>query len=177
MRIIAGAYKSRILKDPVGHKTHPMSEKIRGALFNVLGDIEGCTVLDAYAGTGAVGIEALSRGAARIVAVEVDKDAYKVLKVNRDAICDEGLMEIHRANVSSWVLNQEKVLFDIVIADPPYDGVSKTQLVNCTRVVRPDGLFVASLPPEIVFEHENLLLLDERTYGDAKLVFYRKVKA
>ncbi|MCA9328933.1 RsmD family RNA methyltransferase, partial [Candidatus Saccharibacteria bacterium] len=76
MRVIAGEFKSRILKDPTGNRTHPMAEKVRGALFNSLGDITGLDVLDAFAGTGAVGIEALSRGAKRVWSVELDNDAF-----------------------------------------------------------------------------------------------------
>ena len=70
MRIISGVLGGRVFKAPNGNKTHPMSEKIRGAMFNSLGDISGLTVLDAFSGSGAVAIEAFSRGAEHVVAVD-----------------------------------------------------------------------------------------------------------
>lgn len=176
MRIIAGEFKSRILKDPTSQRTHPMSEKIRGALFNALGDIQGLEVLDAYAGTGAVGIEALSRGAEKVYAVELDNDAYEVLEHNRNLVTDEQRMSVHRANVRSWLLNQPELTFDIVLADPPYDSVGMKAIEACADVVRKGGIMVLSLPPAENITFKKLKLLDEKLYGDAKLVFYRRVK-
>ncbi len=176
MRIIAGKYKSRILKNPTGKRTHPMSEKIRGALFNALGDISGMTVLDAFAGTGAVGIEALSRGAARVWAVELDSDAFDVLQQNRDLITDEEYMTVHRANVKSWLRNQPDLLFDLVLADPPYDAIGMKAIDSCAAVVNPGGLLVLSLPPAEHVSFKKLKLIDEKRYGDAKLVFYKRTK-
>jgi 16S rRNA (guanine(966)-N(2))-methyltransferase RsmD len=174
MRIIAGEFKSRILKDAVGKRTHPMSEKIRGALFNVLGDISGLVVLDAFAGTGAVGIEALSRGAEFVYAVERDSDAFEVLQHNRDAVTDETRMSVHRANIRSWLRNQPDVQFDLVLADPPYDAIGMNAVEACAEAVRKDGLYVLSLPPAEHIEFKGFKKIDEKRYGNAKLVFYRK---
>lgn len=174
MRIIAGEFKSRILKDPTGNRTHPMSEKVRGALFNILGDVSGLTVLDAFAGTGAVGIEALSRGAERVYAVELDNDAFDVLQHNRDLITDESRMSVHRANVRSWLRNQPDMKFDLVLADPPYDAIGMNAIEACAEVVKKDGLYVLSLPPAEHIEFKGFNKIDEKRYGNAKLVFYRK---
>lgn len=176
MRIIAGEFKSRILKNPTGKRTHPMSEKVRGALFNALGDIKGLEVLDAFAGTGAVGVEALSRGAARVWAIELDSDAFDVLQQNRDRITDESRMSVHRANVKSWLKNQPDLEFDLVLADPPYDAIGMKAIDACAEVVKKGGLLVLSLPPAEHIEFKKLKKLDEKRYGDAKLVFYRRVK-
>ena len=143
MRIIAGEFKSRILKDPKGHRTHPMSEKMRGALFNSLADVRGLTVLDAFAGTGAVGIEALSRGAEKVYATEIDTDAFEVLKHNRDLVTEEERMSVHRANVRSWLKNQEAE-FDLIIADPPYDAIGMNALEACSLYIKKGGLLEVS---------------------------------
>ena len=173
MRIIAGKYKSRIIKDTTNNRTHPMSEKIRGALFNSLGDIFGKTFLDAFAGTGAVAIEALSRGAVNVHAVEVHPDSFDTLKHNRDLITDEEGIQIHRANVRSWLGNQEK-FFDIIVADPPYDAIGMNALDSCAEYVADNGIMVVSLPVAENIKFKGLNKIDEKIYGNAKLVFYRK---
>ena len=176
MRIIAGEFKSRILKDPTTRRTHPMGEKIRGALFNTLGNINGLVVLDAFAGTGAVGIEALSRGAQRVYAVELDNEAYAVLEHNRNLVTDNLRMSVHKANVRAWLRNQPDLLFDLVLADPPYDAIGMKAIDACAESVAQGGLLVLSLPPAEHISFKNMKLIDEKSYGDAKLVFYRKVK-
>ncbi len=175
MRIIAGEFKSRILKDPKGNRTHPMSEKIRGALFNSLGDITGKTFLDAFAGTGAVAIEALSRGAIDVHAVEMDKKAFQTLQENRDSITDESRLQVHLANVHSWLRNSQKI-FDVVLADPPYDAIGMKALDTCAKHVAPGGLLIASLPKAEHIEFDGYKIVDTKWYGNAKLVFYQRGK-
>ncbi len=174
MRVIAGRFKSRILKDPRSRKTHPMSEKIRGALFNSLGDISELVVLDAFAGTGAVAIEALSRGAIRVYAVDRDQDAFDVLQQNRDAVTDETELSVHRANVKSWLKQQNGLEFDLVIADPPYDAIGMNALDQCAAATKPGGLLIVSLPVAERISFKNCRQIDEKTYGNAKLVYFRK---
>lgn len=175
MRIISGEFKSRILKDPNSKKTHPMSEKIRGALFNSLGDVSGLTVLDAFAGTGSVAVEALSRGAEKVYAVDRDQDAFDVLKDNRDSVTEESRLSVHRANVKSW-LKQHDIQFDLVIADPPYNDIGMNALDACSEHVNNGGLFVVSLPHAENIDFKNFKRIDEKRYGNAKLVFYKKLK-
>jgi len=166
MRIIAGEFKSRILKDPKGRRTHPMSERIRGALFNSLGDITGLSFLDAYAGTGSIAVEALSRGASPVHAVDIDSDAFEVLKHNRDIITNESRLQVHRANVKTWIKNVDRY-FDVIVADPPYDKIGMDALDILANYVSKDGLLVVSLPPAEHFSHKNLQKIDEKTYGNA----------
>jgi 16S rRNA (guanine966-N2)-methyltransferase len=173
MRVIAGRFKSRILKNPKGHRTHPMSERIRGALFNSIGDISGQSFLDAFAGSGAVAIEALSRGAVDVHAVEINADSFEVLKHNRDKITDDEEMQVHRANIKTWLKNQE-IYFDVVVADPPYDKVSMNALDVVAKYVTEGGLLIVSLPPAEHLKLDDFTKLDEKRYGNAKLVFYRK---
>lgn len=173
MRVIAGRFKSRILKNPKGHRTHPMSERIRGALFNSLGDISGKTFLDAFAGSGSVAIEALSRGAVGVHAVEINADSFEVLKLNRDKVTDSDELQVHRANIKTWLKNQDRK-FDIVVADPPYDAVSMRALDVVADYVEYGGLLIVSLPPAEHMKLDNFKKLDEKRYGNAKLVFYKK---
>lgn len=175
MRIIAGEFKSRIIKNAKSKRTHPMSEKIRGALFNSIGDIEGLSVLDAFAGTGAVGIEALSRGALKVHAVELNPDSFDVLQENRDLVTTKNRMQVHRANVRVWVRNYDE-RFDLVIADPPYDAVSMRTLEIVAEYVEIGGLLVLSVPPAEHIKLVGMKKLDEKRYGNAKLVFYRRLK-
>lgn len=175
MRIIAGRFKSRIIKNPRGHRTHPMSERIRGALFNVIGDIEGQSFLDAFAGSGAIAIEALSRGAVDVHAVEINADSYEVLQANRDLVTDSEELQVYRANIKTWLKNQDR-LFDIVVADPPYDNVSMNALDVVAQYVQIGGLLIVSLPPAEHAKFKGFDKLDEKRYGNAKLVFYRRKK-
>lgn len=175
MRIIAGEFKSRILKDPKSKRTHPMSEKIRGAMFNSLGDISGKTFLDAFAGTGSVAVEALSRGAVGVHAVEINPDSFDILKANRDAVTDSSRLRVHRSNVKSWVNNNAE-FFDIIMADPPYDAVSMNTLEAVSEFVQVGGLLIVSLPIAEHFRKADLKLLEEKRYGNAKLAFYKKLK-
>ena len=84
MRIIAGELRGRQFNSPKGHRTHPMGDRVRTALFNTLGDISDLTILDAFAGSGALTFEAISRGAKSAVTLEIDYDAYEVIQQNAE---------------------------------------------------------------------------------------------
>jgi len=175
MRIIAGEFKSRVIKNPKGHRTHPMSERIRGSLFNVIGDIGGLSFLDAFAGSGAIAIEALSRGAINVHAVEINADSFEILKENRNLITDSDRIQIHRANVKTWLKNSDNT-FDVIVADPPYDNVSMNAIDVVADYLSVGGLLILSLPPAEHISFKHLIKLDEKRYGNAKLVFYKRKK-
>src|SRR5258708_5562120 len=103
MRIIAGNLKGRVFGSPHGHRTHPMSENIRGALFNALGELGGLNVLDAFAGSGALGFEALSRGAKSAVLVEADRLAQKTIAENIQTLGLETRAKLVKASASAWL--------------------------------------------------------------------------
>ena len=176
MRIIAGNLGGRQFESPHGHRTHPMAEKVRGGLFNALGDIEGLTVLDAFAGSGALSFEAMSRGAASSVAVDIDKGANTTIVKN---IRDLGLktrVKAIRASISGWLETDQSSTFDLIFADPPYDAVQENVLAKLADRLNPGGVIVYSLPPTSTFRlpatsHQNLAT---KTYGDATLHFYRE---
>src|SRR5262245_46897524 len=102
MRVIAGSLGGRTFDSPPGHRTHPMSEKARGAIFNALGELSGLTVLDAFAGSGALTIEAISRGAESALAIDVDKYAYETIQANFKALKLDEKAIVMRKNVSGW---------------------------------------------------------------------------
>ena len=178
MRVIAGKLKNREFKSPHGHKTHPMSDKVRGALFNVLGDIEGLTFLDAFAGSGALAFEAASRGAKSVVAVDKDRSAHKVLEQN---IKDLGLQKtVHgvSANTGGWSIHNMEKKFDVVLLDPPYEELQTSLLERLLkRHVKKGGLAVLSYPGKAKNpDFEGMEIAAAKDYGDAQLVFYRKTK-
>ncbi len=122
MRIIAGTYRSRLLAAPKGLATRPTSDRLRETLFNVLAPrIRGARFLDLYAGSGAVGIEALSRGAAQVVWVERAAPALKVLGANLEKLGLRGRARVHAGGVAAFLRRSEEE-FDIVFLDPPYDA-------------------------------------------------------
>ena len=177
MRIIAGSLGGQTISEPHGHKTHPMSEKVRGALFNILGDVEGLTFLDAFAGSGALAIEAISRGAKHVVAVDQDKAAHSVLDKNVSEHRLQKQIDAVRANTGGWSIHNMEKKFDIVLLDPPYDDLQESLLQKLiARHVKNGGLAVLSCPGKYAApEFDKTEIAAEKSYGDAKLVFYRKI--
>ncbi|MBA2279343.1 RsmD family RNA methyltransferase [Candidatus Saccharibacteria bacterium] len=177
MRIISGTLGGRTFNSVSGHRTHPMSEKIRGALFNSLGDIQGLTVLDAYAGTGAMSFEAISRGALRSVAIDLDTAASRTLKENAFSLGVEDSISTTRAAIKGWSRRHANETFDILLLDPPYDNFDPKELINLTKHAKQGGLIVISLPPKSGFRYgeSRQKLLHQKSYGDAELFFYRQL--
>jgi len=175
MRIIAGDLHGRQFDAPTGHKTHPMGEKVRGALFNILGDISELTVLDAFAGSGAVSFEALSRGAAAAVAIELDKPAHQVIIANSKKLGLEDRLATVHSNSLSWSKKHTQDWFDIVICDPPYDKVPELHIQRLATHVKRGGILVLSWPAHLpVPVFKNLEYLKHSTYAEATLIFYKK---
>jgi 16S rRNA (guanine966-N2)-methyltransferase len=176
MRIIAGYLGGREYKTPRGHKTHPMSEKAKGALFNVLGDIEGLTFLDAFAGSGALALEAVSRGAASVAAIEKDGPAHSVIDDNVKDLKVGDKIKVSRANAGGWSIHNMEKRFDIVLLDPPYDHLQLDLLQTLIkRHVKKGGLAVLSFPgTEAIPDFDGVEVAADKNYGDIQLVFYRK---
>ena len=176
MRIIAGTLKGQIFETPSGHKTHPMSEKIRGALFNILGDINGLEVLDAFGGSGGISFEAISRGADHVTIIESDRTAQKTIANNISKLNLGDKVTLVSANVSSWMNKNPNTKFDLVIADPPYDKLQYDLIERLYALLNKDGLLVLSWPgndDQIRMHH--LEMVDRKNYGDAQLIFYRLI--
>ncbi|MDB5161412.1 MAG: hypothetical protein JWO96_792 [Candidatus Saccharibacteria bacterium] len=178
MRIIAGKYKGREFSSPHSHKTHPMSDKVRGALFNILGDIEGLSFLDAFAGSGALAYEAASRGAGSVVAVEKDRAAFNVIEQNIEQLHAGKVIHATRAHLSGWSSRHvEKEKYDIVLLDPSYDDLQPSLTYKVIkRHLKSGGLAVLSYPGHNneLPEFPDCKIVEQKNYGDAQLVFYRK---
>jgi 16S rRNA (guanine966-N2)-methyltransferase len=178
MRIIAGSLGGRTFEAPHTSKTHPMSERMRGALFNTLGDITGLTVLDAFGGSGALSFEAISRGAESSLITDVDKTAHQTIVRNIKKLGVEKKIKAIRINISKWSSGNSNVQFDLVLANPPFDTLKLELIQRLVRHVKKGGLLVLSWPtrtstPEL--PGSNLVGVKEKNYGDAQLVFYRKI--
>jgi 16S rRNA (guanine966-N2)-methyltransferase len=145
MRVIAGTFKGRRLKAPTWDGLRPTADKLRETLFNIVGArIAAARVLDGYAGTGAVGIEALSRGAADVAFIETDPRATALIKANL-ALCGvERGYTIHRGDVASVLRRLPAgAAFDLILLDPPYDAATVMQALEAAAaVLSPDGLVV-----------------------------------
>ena len=174
MRVIAGRFKGRRLKAPTWEGVRPTSDKLRETLFNILAPrVEGARVLDGYAGTGAVGIEALSRGAAHVSFVERDARAVSLIQSNLAACGVKQGYTIHRGDVVS-VLRQlpRDATFDLVLLDPPYQDAVTPALDAAADRLGEDGVIVLEratrrepdVPPRLTRRRDV-------TSGDSTLTF------
>ncbi len=174
VRLIAGEFGGRFIDCPDTSRTHPMGERIRSSLFNILGDVSGMQVLDAFAGSGAVGLEALSRGAAMVTFVEKDRIAQKVIGQNIELLGVADRSKLIKASVSSWSETADSQLYDLIVADPPYHDLQLSTVAKLVRYLKPQGLMVLSQPGrESVPTVNGVVVVDNRSYGDAALAFYR----
>jgi 16S rRNA (guanine966-N2)-methyltransferase len=143
MRVIAGRFKGRRLRTPTWDGLRPTSDKLRETLFNIVAPrIEGARVLDGYAGTGAIGIEALSRGAAHVTFIERDPRAIALIEANLAGCGVTGGYTIRRGDVVAALSQVNARACDLVVLDPPYDAAVESVLNAAARVVAPDGLLV-----------------------------------
>ena len=176
MRIIAGTLGGRLFEAPKGHHTHPMSDKVRGAWFSVLGELDDLTVLDAFAGSGALSFEAISRGAASVTALENDRSAQAAIAKNIKALGVDKQVKLTRAAASAWSSTQEKARFDVVLCDPPYDDLQPNTLTTLTKHIKTDGILALSWPGnQEPPQFDGLVQIVQKHYGDAQLVFYQKI--
>lgn len=177
MRIVGGRFKGRTLQGPPAQGVRPTSDRLRETLFNLV-DVEtpGRRVLDAFAGTGALGLEALSRGAAHVTFVERDPRAVAIIRRNAEACRATGDCAIIRGDfIGSARQFSGEPQFDLVLLDPPYDFLElDAALAEAAKVLRPDGLVVLehakrrALPIEV----PGLVLRRQVTSGDSGLAFY-----
>ena len=171
LRIVAGAWGGRRLETPKGEGTRPTADRVREAVFSMLGDVSGARVLDLYAGSGALGIEALSRGAESAVFVERDRAALTALQRNLEATGARG--EVRRQDVARFLARPEGT-FDLVFCDPPYDGAPA--IAEALAEALPA---MTAEEARIVTESDkrNPLLLPlplavERSYGDTRIAIH-----
>ncbi len=178
LRVIGGAYKGRRLKLVRGPGTRPMQEKVKGALFNILGDlVVGTVCLDGFAGTGSVGLEALSRGAARAVFIEESPAALKVLRdnISRCGAEDKAVVLAREFNRAVIQLAKEKVGFDLIFLDPPYrllEERNPLRVVHRRGVLKNEGCLVLRRHAKVRPVFKEFRLAREVVLGDDVLAFF-----
>jgi 16S rRNA (guanine(966)-N(2))-methyltransferase RsmD len=178
MRVTGGEFRSRILQSMPGMEVRPTPDKVRQALFNILGaEIEGAVFVDAYAGTGAVGIEALSRGARHAIFIEKDRAAVNLIKSNLAGLGIESRARVMQGSAALLIGTLDA---DIVFIDPPYPKEREYQAVmdalEAALEAKPPGLVIVQHATRFALAEEYGLLRRSRVakYGDNSLSFYRK---
>jgi 16S rRNA (guanine966-N2)-methyltransferase len=183
MRIIGGEYKSRLIDMPKGVDIRPTQDKVRQAIFNILGDISGKNVLELFAGSGAFGIEAISRGARHVTFVDNNFRCCQTVKSNLESLAvNESKYDIIKADALKALPRFDKTgeKFDIIFLDPPYyKEIAKKCLINIDSydIVSPVGLILVEhfKKDALDAELERFLFLDERRYGDTVITIYEKI--
>jgi 16S rRNA (guanine966-N2)-methyltransferase len=186
MRVIAGKFRSRLLKGPGKLRLRPTSDRLRETLFNILGPaIEDSWFVDLYAGTGAIGIEAISRGAREAIFVESHSSTARLIRANLEALKIKSGFEVIEAPVLRGLerIAQRRLIADFIFLDPPYENepelLEVLDYLDVSHLVAPRGL--------VIVEHRKRTELPERLerlertrlveQGDAALSFYRLAAA
>ncbi|HXH26481.1 MAG TPA: RsmD family RNA methyltransferase, partial [Candidatus Acidoferrum sp.] len=128
LKITSGTLRSRQFETPGTETTHPMGERVRLALFNSLGDISGQTILDPFAGSGALSFEALSRGASHATLIERDRLAQKIIQANAEKLGLTAQTTIINGSSQTWSAQNPGAQFDLILCDPPYGDVQPEAL-------------------------------------------------
>jgi 16S rRNA (guanine966-N2)-methyltransferase len=167
VRIVAGAWRGRRLVAPAGRDTRPTSDRVREAVFSILGPIEGATVLDLFAGSGALALEALSRGAAHATLVERAPAAIKAIEANVQALRAD--VDLRRRDVRAFVRDASAAggPYDLVFLDPPYrDAAGLGPQLDLTPLLAPGARVVSESDRREPLALPGLEVTDERRYGD-----------
>jgi 16S rRNA (guanine(966)-N(2))-methyltransferase RsmD len=180
MRITTGKYRNHKIYMPKGIR--PTQEKARKAIFDILGDISGLAFLELYAGSGAVGLEALSRGVSELTMVESNRDSILAIKKNIQLLRATGCNLYHlEAEKGVKLLALDKKRFDIIFIDPPYNREMAKKILQTLEgydILAPHGLIIVQhsnselLPKESL----NFSLIKEAKYGDTWLSIFRKIE-
>ena len=190
MRVIAGALGGRRLRAPAGRVTRPTSDRVREAVFAMLDDVEGARVLDLFAGTGALGIEALSRGADLAVFVERDAGAVRVLKANIEALgIAPGAAEVRRGDALEALRSAKTAeeTYDLVFIDPPYGWARPAPSASGQPIVERWGPELSAILPALLSPGARLVVESDRRapleldvalerrkrYGDTSITIHR----
>ncbi len=174
MRIIGGIYKGRKLLEFKGQEVRPTSDMARESLFNILqNEVPNCNFLDAFAGTGAVGIESLSRGAKSVTFVDFAKESVNLVKQNLAKLGVENAQVILGDGVS--FMQNSSPAYDIIFLDPPYKlDIKEKALTASLTALKDNGIVVLEDEKPFLGEIKGLTRYDERKYGRAHFTFFYK---
>jgi 16S rRNA (guanine966-N2)-methyltransferase len=171
VRIVAGSRKGARIFAPKGSDTRPTGDRVREAAFNLIGPVDGAAVLDLFAGSGAMGLEALSRGAASAVFVESDREACRAIARNLAKLGLSGATVLCRDALQT--LATDPRTYDLVLCDPPYDFAGHARLgPYLARTLASDGLLVYETAAKSEPQIEGLTARTSRTYGSARLTLF-----
>jgi len=172
VRIIAGTHRGARIAAPKGVRTRPTGDRVREAAFNLIGPVDGAAVLDVFAGSGALGLEALSRGAASVTFVESDRAACQAISQNLEKLELTGARVVCADAI--WALRQDARTYDLILVDPPYEAWSALEAKlarHLPRLLAPGGLLVvetgARVDPAL-----PLPIRTSRRYGSARLTLF-----
>ena len=182
MRIIGGEYRSRLIQMPKDAEVRPTQDRVREAIFNILGDVNGKNVLDIFAGSGAFGLEAISRGANHATFVDNNAKSIDAIKANIESLnIEEYRYDVYRGNAFAMLprLEKEGAMFDLVFQDPPYyKELARKCLIclDCYDILTPDALIVVEHfnKDSLEADLETLLIEKEKVYGDKLITIFRK---
>ena len=187
MRVVAGKFRGRALTAPPGLATRPTADRVRQAVFDVVAhapfapSLQGARVMDLFAGSGALGIEALSRGAAFCLFVETDEQARGALRTNLDALGLIGAGRVHRRDATDLGLRpaSDGTPFDVAFLDPPYGkrlGEAALMGLAAGGWLAPGALAVLERgADEPLFALEGFECVDQRGWGPAAVSFFRRI--
>ncbi len=181
VRITGGEFRGRYIRADIGVGTHPMGDRPRLGLMNSLmarGAITGANVLDAFAGTGALGLEVLSRGAARCDFIERYSLGCKVIRDNITTLGVDDRARVIHTDARIWGEEYNGApKYDLILADPPYDNPQFSTVFLLSKALKQNGLMVLSYPGRVCEPKPNdgVVVVDDLCYGEATLALYRKL--
>jgi 16S rRNA (guanine966-N2)-methyltransferase len=177
MRIVGGSLGGRIITNPKTRATRPMTEKMRAAIFDILGDVSDLAVMDAYAGSGAIGFEAASRGAGRVVAIESSRGATHIIQSNQKALDIDWVYSLYPITVESWLASPfyADLKFNVIVADPPYEQLKIDILEKLGQRLEKDGILAVSHSSKrSIGPLGGLEAVTGKVYGDSAISLYRR---
>jgi len=178
MRVITGIARGRKLEAPTGHKIRPTSDMVKEAIFSMIQfDLPGRRVLDLFAGTGQLGIEAISRGAAHCDFVDSSKDAIHLIRTNLEIAGFTQSSDVYQMTATGFLGREEK--YDIVLLDPPYDYIQHTTLLQKAMefdILQKSGIMVCEIPVGITLPEPIVpyTFIRESRFGKTKIIRFGK---
>jgi 16S rRNA (guanine(966)-N(2))-methyltransferase RsmD/pantetheine-phosphate adenylyltransferase len=176
LRIVGGKYRSRVLKDFAGNEIRPTADKVKESLFNILSDVANKSFLDLFAGTGGVGLEALSRGAGKVTFVDVRKESLDLTKQNVKLLGETAQTVL---SDSIEFLKRTKDKYDVIFIDPPYKtdlGIKALEVIADKNLLTDDGIAIFESETPFTGKIKALSFYDERKYGRTYLSFFKNKK-
>ena len=169
--IIAGKYKGRKLSYFNSTKVRPTQAKVRKSIFDILGPLDGKKILDLYSGVGSLGIEALSRGACHLTAIESDSKVFRILVNNINIVCSKDDVKLHRMDVSKF-LNMNTNKYDIIFADPPYTDLNFFEIrKSISNFLNENGVFCMEMKKtkDVIFDEDIRI----KKYGSTQVAIWK----